>query len=256
MSSNETDTIYEQLLLRFKRKGFVMPEAALDISIRNVMQKGRTRQEAIRELNSSDSPWTFSPKTPLDAVQQEKETEQNTAVLEQIASLREKIDSLTTLFSKGEITEETYLRGVRKIEDDISRLQREHGIPEAEQRSSSRSISETTKQGTEERELLSGRPSITLTNKRLIAGQREIYLEDISEAYAKQGYLESKLVIRLKNGTEEEFEITSESLGKSGRLGSLFAVLSGDIAAMEGDLRAHSKATIDRWVNRINSLLT
>jgi len=256
MSSNESDAIYELLLGRFKRKGFVMPEAALDSSIRNVMQKGRTREEAIRELNSSDSPWTYSPETSATNIQQEKETEQSTVALEQISNLREKIDSLTTLFSKGEITEETYLRGVKKIEDDISRLQREHRIPMVEQRSSSKSTSRTARQETEERVLLSGRPSIELTNKRLIAGQREIHLEGILEAYAKQGYLDSKLVIRLKDGTEEEFEITSESLGKSGRMGSLFAVLSGDIAAMEGDLRAHSKATIDRWVNRINSLLT
>jgi len=236
MSSYEADAIYRLLLKRYEEKGFLTPRAALDSNVESLVLKGRTREEAIRELNSSDSPWMYSPPEQSTVSKQEEETEQQKAVLGQIASLKEKIDSLTSLFSKGEITEETYLRGVKKIEDDISRLQREHGIPE--QKRIPRSVSETARQEEEERELLSGRPSITLTNKRLIAGYREIYLDDISEAYAKQGYLDSKLVIRLKDGTEEEFEITSESLGKSGRMGSLFAVLSGDIAAMEGDLRA------------------
>jgi hypothetical protein len=256
MPSYEVDAIYEVLLKRYREYGFLTLKAALDSNISVLVQKGRTRKEAIRELSSSDSPWTYSPSEQPTASKQEEETVKQKAVLGQIANLRGKIDSLTTLFSKGEIAEETYLRGVRKIEDDISRLQREHGIPEVEQKRPSRSISETSRQETEERELLSGKPSIVLTNKRLIAGTRELYLNDISEAYAKQGYLNSKLVIRLKDGTEEEYEITPESFGSSGRVGSFLAVLSGDIAAMEGDLRAHSKATIDRWVNRINSLLT
>jgi hypothetical protein len=254
MSSYGIDAIYELLLKRYREKGFLTPKAALDSGINLLVQKGRTREEAIRELNSSDSPWMYSPPEQLTAGKQEKETEKQKEVLGQIANVREKIDSLTTLFSKGEITEETYLRGVRKLEDDISRLQREHGM--AEQKRAPRSISGTARQETTERELLSGRPSIVLTNKRLIAGNRDIYLNDIVEAYAKQGYLDSKLVIRLKNGTEEEYEITDESYGSSGRVGSFLAVLSGDISATESDLRAHSKATIDRWVNLINRVLT
>lgn len=128
MSSYETDAIYELLLKRYKEKRFLKPEAALNVNIRELIGKGRTREEAIRELYSSDSPWIYSP-APLSDASQEKVTERDTAVIGQIANLREKIDSLTALFSKGEISEETYLRGVKKIEEDISGLQREHKIP-------------------------------------------------------------------------------------------------------------------------------
>jgi len=128
MSSYETDAIYELLLKRYKEKGFLEPEVALNVNIRELIGKGRTREEAIRELYSSDSPWIYSP-APLSDASQEKVTERDTAVIGQIANLREKIDSLTALYSKGEISEETYLRGVKKIEEDISGLQEEHKIP-------------------------------------------------------------------------------------------------------------------------------
>jgi len=142
------DVIYELLLKRYKEKGFLTPKAALDSSIRSLVMKERTKEEAILELNSSDSPWTYSPATSLTDNQQEKGTEQNIAVLGQISNLREKIDSLTTLFSKSEITEETYLRGVRKLEEHISSLQREYKIPKAEQKRTPRSISETARRQT------------------------------------------------------------------------------------------------------------
>lgn len=128
MSSSEIEAIYNILLKRYDEQGFLRPKAALDSNIDSLMLKGRTREEAILELNSSNSPWTYSPPARATAGGQEKETGEQKAVLAQIANLREKIDSLTTLFSKGEITEETYRRGVRKIEEDISILQREHGI--------------------------------------------------------------------------------------------------------------------------------
>jgi hypothetical protein len=253
MPSYDSNAIYELLLKRYKDYGFLTPIAALDSNISSLMQKGRTREEAIQELNSSDSPWIYSPPAQSTVSHQEKETEQQKIVFEQISRLREKIDTLTTHFSKSEITEETYLRSVKKIEEDIYRLQREHGLPETKQKRPSRSISETARQQETERELLSG-GRMTLTNKRLIAGEREIYLYEVVEAYAKQGYFDSRLVLRLKNGTEEEFEIAPDD--GSGRVFSALAVLSGDINAMEGDLRARSKAAVDRWVNRINGLLT
>lgn len=126
MSSSEVEAIYEQLLERYKQKGISTPETALKTDIERVVWKGRTREEAIRELNSSDSPWTYYPPDRVTVSQQEKMAEQPRSA--QIARLREKIDSLTTLFSRNEITEETYLRGVKKIEEDISSLQREHKI--------------------------------------------------------------------------------------------------------------------------------
>lgn len=137
MSSNEADATHRLLLKRYQEKGFLRPETALDSNIRDLMQKGRTWEAAVRELHSSDSPWVYSPIEPLRNVSEEKMTEEDVAAAEQVVRLREKIDSLTTLFSKGEITEETYLRGVKNIEDSIGKLQREHKIPKVQRRENS-----------------------------------------------------------------------------------------------------------------------
>jgi len=71
MPSSEHDETYELLLKRYIDKGFLshapklanlansakLAKLVLDSDIRSLMQKGKTREEAIRELNSSDSPW-------------------------------------------------------------------------------------------------------------------------------------------------------------------------------------------------------
>jgi len=76
MSPDENNSIYEQLLKRYREKGFLTPEAALDGQITHLIQKGRTLEEAIRELSSSDTPWTYSSPERLSASQQRKETRQ------------------------------------------------------------------------------------------------------------------------------------------------------------------------------------
>lgn len=134
MPSIEVDAIYERLLKRYREHGFLRPEAALGSSIQSLVMKGRTRDEAILELNLSESPWTYLPAIPSTASVEAKESGPDKAVLEQIANLREKIDSLTAFFSKGEITQETYLRSVKKIEADIDKLQREHNIPKVKEK--------------------------------------------------------------------------------------------------------------------------
>jgi hypothetical protein len=93
---------------------------------------------------------------------------------------------------------------------------------------------------------------LVLTTKRLMFGDRSTNLSDISEAYAEQKRLESELVLRLKNGTTEKLALAPES---SPSLLSALSFLSGDIAAKESESRAHSKATVDRWVNAINQQL-
>jgi len=83
MSSSEHDEIYELLLKKYAEKSFFsrppgLVKAALDFDIRRLMQEGKTREEAIRELNSSDSPWTghtYHFTFPLS--RQEKATGQN-----------------------------------------------------------------------------------------------------------------------------------------------------------------------------------
>jgi hypothetical protein len=88
MSSYESDAIYRLLLKRYEEKGFLSPRAALDTQVKYVMQKGRTWEEAVRELYSSDSPWTYSPpEKPTVSKQEKEETEQEKAVFGQILLL-------------------------------------------------------------------------------------------------------------------------------------------------------------------------
>ena len=117
----------------------------------------------------------------------------------------------------------------------------------------------------EEKELLRGKLAgffnkkpIVLTTKRLIIGeqneQRSIFLDKILEVYAEQERLVSLLVVRLVDGTTEKFKLVAEK-GVSG-LTSGVAMFSGDMSGMESELRAGSKATVDRWVNLINRVLS
>ena len=69
----------------------------------------------------------------------------------------------------------------------------------------------------EEKELLRGKltgflshPPLVLTTKRLIIGERSINLDQMLEVYSKQERLQSRLVIRLKDGTTEELTISPE----------------------------------------------
>ena len=108
----------------------------------------------------------------------------------------------------------------------------------------------------EEKELLRGRitgifyhPSLVLTNRRLIIGERSINLSEILEVYSKQEKLQSKMIIRLKDGKTEELTISPE------KNVSVPASLSGSMDAQESVMSA-SKATTDRWVNLINSCLS
>jgi hypothetical protein len=108
----------------------------------------------------------------------------------------------------------------------------------------------------EEKELLRGKTvgifnkqPIVLTTKHLIIGERSIELDSILEVYAEQGRLNSKMVVRLKNGATEECAICPE------KTVSALTFLGGSIRDQESELRAHSKATTDRWVNLINRLL-
>ncbi len=62
MPSSEHDETYDKLLRRYAEQRSLshppwLAKAVLDSNINSVMQRGKTREEAIQELNSSDSPW-------------------------------------------------------------------------------------------------------------------------------------------------------------------------------------------------------
>jgi hypothetical protein len=108
----------------------------------------------------------------------------------------------------------------------------------------------------EEKELLRGKTAsvfhkqpIVLTTKHLIIGERSIALDDILEVYAEQGRLDSKMVVRLRNGAIEECKICPE------KTVSALTFLGGSLGDQESEMRANYKATTDRWVNLINRLL-
>lgn len=112
MSTSETDSGYEQLLKRYREKGFLSPEAALNAQITHLTQKGRTREEAIKELSSSDTPWTYSPPERLGADQQRKEAELKTL------SVKTYEPSLSSVSSDSE-------REIREIFDTSGTAERE-----------------------------------------------------------------------------------------------------------------------------------
>jgi hypothetical protein len=110
--SSEADEIYKKLLAVYVEKGFINPQGVLDSIIKTHVDQGKTRGEAILCLWEKENVRT--PTQPDN---------------EQIEQFKEKIKSLAGLFSKGEITEETYKTSVKAIEENIGRLRRGEKIP-------------------------------------------------------------------------------------------------------------------------------
>ena len=96
---------------------------------------------------------------------------------------------------------------------------------------------------------------IVLTDKHLVlhvpyVGERSIDLDNILEVYAKQGTFDSKMVMRLKDGTVVE----CDKIAPETHL-SVSTFLGGSITDQGLEMRGNFKATTDRWVNLINRLL-
>lgn len=131
MSPDENDSIYEQLLKRYREKGFLTPEAALEGQITYLIQKGRTREEAIRELNSSDKPWAYSPVERLSMDQQRKTAEQKASPVKTYEQTLTRVSSdsereVREIFDTSGTTERS-----EEQKDSIPRLLRKyfiHGI--------------------------------------------------------------------------------------------------------------------------------
>ena len=108
----------------------------------------------------------------------------------------------------------------------------------------------------EEKELLSGKiigtfyhPSLVLTNRRLIIGERNIGLSDILKAYSKKEKLQSKMVIQLKDGKNEEIAISPEKV-------LVPSSFSGSTNTHKSEMQASSNATIETWVNQVNGCIS
>lgn len=85
MSSDNNQDIYEALLKRYKTVGYLNPEAALNWDITVLMNKGKTREEAIKHL--------YNPP-PKPAV-----TEADVAAENRTTDSTDKTDKSTTSFS-------------------------------------------------------------------------------------------------------------------------------------------------------------
>lgn len=106
-SSNEVDEIYKKLLAEYAEKGYTDPEGTLELTVKSHVDEGKTREQAILEIWKRER-----------ARMPRYEIEQN------IEQFRERISRLAVLFSKGEISEESYKDSVKAIEENIDRLRR------------------------------------------------------------------------------------------------------------------------------------
>lgn len=120
MSSVDIDEIYEKLLQIYEVE-YTNPKHVLHYRILELVREGRTREEAIIAL--------YEEKAKLTPAEAEKLREAEEAIKRQISDYERSIERLTNLFSKGEISEETYKRAIRTIEKNIDELQKETPTP-------------------------------------------------------------------------------------------------------------------------------
>lgn len=119
----DVDELYEELLENFKKKGYVNPKAMLDYALKQLIEEGRTRGQAILYLS-------FHPEDVEMLLAAEKQTlekealsgEPQTADEQRVKELEEKIARLTVLFSKGEIGEGAYKTALRTLEKELEDL--------------------------------------------------------------------------------------------------------------------------------------
>jgi hypothetical protein len=109
----------------------------------------------------------------------------------------------------------------------------------------------------EEKELLCGKivgmfyhPSLTLTSKRLIIGERSISLNEIVKVDSKKEKTQSKMIIHLKNGKIEEVTVSPE------KTPLVAASLSGNMNGQDDEMKPRSEATTEKWVSTVNSCLS
>lgn len=120
----DVDKLYGELLENFKKKGYVNPKAMLDYRLKQLMEEGRTRGQAILHFS-------FHPEEEKRLEAAEKQTSgkaeisssgQQTADGHRVKELEEKIARMTVLFSSGEIGEESYKTALRTLENELKDL--------------------------------------------------------------------------------------------------------------------------------------
>ena len=122
MSSADIDEIYEELLKIYEVKYPHNPRHMLSYKINELVGEGRTRENAILTLFEREGKITLTEARELgETFRKEKEE----TIEKQIKEHKKSLETLTLLFSKGELTEKSYEAAIKPIEDKIARLERE-----------------------------------------------------------------------------------------------------------------------------------
>lgn len=113
MSSEKNNDNYEKLLFRYYAKKFPNDpnetvRDLMEIDIRQSIESGRSREEAISEI-----------------------LERTASIEQRIENYENRIDRLTILFAEGEIGEESYKRAIKTLENKLSQLKNEPKILKA-----------------------------------------------------------------------------------------------------------------------------
>jgi hypothetical protein len=122
MSSADIDEIYDKLLEIFQVRYPYNPRDVLSYKISELVGEGRTRENAILTLYEREGKITLTEARELgETIRKEKEE----TIEKQIKEHKKSLETLTLLFSKGELTEESYEAAIKPLEDKIARLERE-----------------------------------------------------------------------------------------------------------------------------------
>jgi predicted RND superfamily exporter protein len=94
----------------------------LSYKISELVGEGRNRENAILALYEREGKITLTEARELGkAIRKEKEE----TIEKQIEEHKKSLETLSVLFSKGELTEESYEAAIKPLEDKIARLERE-----------------------------------------------------------------------------------------------------------------------------------
>ncbi len=138
----DVDELYEQLLEGFQKKGYVNPKAMLDYRLKQLIEEGRTRGQAILHLSQHPEEEERLETAEKQASRKAEipSKEQRTADEQRVKELEEKIARLTVLFSKGEIGEEAYKTALKTLEKELEDLRPREPVREMPRRMYSESF--------------------------------------------------------------------------------------------------------------------
>lgn len=121
MSSADIDEIYEELL-KIYEDHYINPKKILSYKIIELMNKGRSRENAILALYETEGKITPAEAEVLEEEARKKKEE---AIEQQIKKHKKSLKKLALLFSKGELDEESYRAAIKLHEEKMAKLETE-----------------------------------------------------------------------------------------------------------------------------------